>query len=155
MSVLGGAQGLEPFKQKQSIEVIARVSNCASRGASSRAVEGDMFMGRTQYNVRKHLHRVPFHFHGPHRAGQVKYLVEHQEKGRCIFFDQGHVTAHHQSDSDDNDAPEIALDLDIRCKGIVGADFNPEDEEKGSRRPQEEGPDSQHRTWGRSRSRFP
>ena len=35
----------EPFKLKQCFPVIQWVSNCASRGASSRAVEGDIFIG--------------------------------------------------------------------------------------------------------------
>ena len=55
------------------------------------------------------------HFRGLDRAEQVKM-------GRSIFFDQGHVIAHHQSDVGDNDTSGIALDLDIRCKGKEGAD---------------------------------
>ena len=116
----------KPFKPKQSFSVIQSVSNCESRGDFSRAAEGGIYMGRTQFNVQKHLHRVRFHFRGRRRVDKVKCLVERQEKGRTIFFDQGPVTAHHQSNIDDKDTSEITLDLDTRCKGIEGADFNPE-----------------------------
>ena len=164
----------EPFKPKQSSQVTQWVSNCASRGVSCRAVEGDIDMGEAQYKVQTHLHRVRFHFRGQDRAEQVKYLVERQEKGRSIFFDQMHVITHLQSDIGENDTSKIALDLDICCKGIEGADFSPESikaevkntlglevkkrhEDKRRRGhdvfKKKDQSDSQHRARGRKRSR--